>query len=91
MSGLLLFVSSLLVNKALVGCHLEAVALVLPQFVNRPLPILVGAFCVGTSPKKNGPHPAISEAACQQPACLCKVLVGAIPCCKWDTQHWLGD
>ncbi len=36
------------------GCHLEAVALVLPQFVDRPLPILVGTFHEGTSPKKNG-------------------------------------
>ncbi len=45
MSGLLLFASSLLVDKALAGCCLEAVAFVLPQFVNRPLPILVGAFC----------------------------------------------
>ena len=27
----------------------------LPQFVDRPLPILVGAFCKGASPKKNGP------------------------------------
>ncbi len=27
----------------------------LPQFVDRPLPILVGAFGKGASPKKNGP------------------------------------
>jgi hypothetical protein len=26
-----------------------------PTVVNRPLPILVGAFCAGTSLKKNGP------------------------------------
>jgi hypothetical protein len=37
------------------GCCLEAVALVLPQFINRPLPILVGAFREGASSKKNGP------------------------------------
>ncbi len=55
MSCLLLFASSLLVNMALAGCRLEAVALVLPQGVNRPLPILVGAFRAGASPKKDGP------------------------------------
>ncbi len=43
------------VKKVLAGCRLEAVVLVLPQFVNRPLPILVGAFRAGASPKKNGP------------------------------------
>ncbi len=52
--SLLAFVGGTLVKKALVGCRLEAVALVLPQFINRPLPILVGAFCMGASPKKNG-------------------------------------
>ncbi len=36
------------------GCHLEVVALVLSH-VDRPLPILIGAFCEGASPKKNGP------------------------------------
>ena len=57
MSCLLLFVSSLLVNMALAGrrLELEAVALVLPQGLDRPLPILVGTFRAGTSPKKNGP------------------------------------
>ena len=57
MSCLLLFVSSLLVNMALAGrrLELEAVALVLPQGLDRPLPILVGAFRAGASPKKNGP------------------------------------
>ncbi len=55
MSCLLLFASSLLVNMALAGRRLEAVALVLPQGVNRPLPILLGAFCAGASPKKDGP------------------------------------
>jgi hypothetical protein len=53
--GLLIFVGGTIVKKALAGCRLEAVALVLPQFVDRPLPILVGAFRGGTSPKKNGP------------------------------------
>ncbi len=42
--GLLAFVGGKLVKKALAGCRLEAVALVLPQFVDRPLPILVGTF-----------------------------------------------
>ncbi len=37
------------------GCRLEVVALVLPQFVDCPLPILVDAFHEGASPKKNGP------------------------------------
>jgi hypothetical protein len=56
MSGLLLFASSLLIDKALAGrCCLEAVALVLPQFVNCSLPILVGAFHAGASSKRNGP------------------------------------
>jgi hypothetical protein len=53
--GLLAFMGGTLVKKALAGCHLEAVVLVLPQFIDRPLPILVGAFHVGASPKKNGP------------------------------------
>ncbi len=55
MSCLLLFATSLLVNMALASCHLEVVALVLPQGINRALPILEGAFCEGASPKKNGP------------------------------------
>ncbi len=54
-SGLLAFVGGKLVKKALAGCHLEAVALVLPQFVDCPLPILVGTFRASASPKKNGP------------------------------------
>ncbi len=54
-SGLLFFASSLLVNMVLSGRRLEAVLLVLPQFVERPLPILVGTFCVGASPEKDGP------------------------------------
>jgi hypothetical protein len=53
--GLLAFVGGTLIKKALAGCCLEAVALVLPQFVDCPLPILVGVFCTGVSPKKNGP------------------------------------
>ncbi len=52
--GLLAFVGGTLVKKALMGCHLEVVVLVLPQFADRPLPILVGALCAGPSPKKNG-------------------------------------
>jgi hypothetical protein len=53
--GLLTFVGSTLIKKVLTSCLLEAVALVLPQFVERPLPILVVAFRVSASPKKNGP------------------------------------
>ncbi len=53
--GLLALMSGFLVKMALAGCRLEEMALVLPQFVDRPLPNLVGAFCAGTSPKKNGP------------------------------------
>ncbi len=53
--GLLAFVGGMLVKKALAGCRLEAVALVLPQFLDHPLPILVGTFRAGASPKKNGP------------------------------------
>ncbi len=44
-----------IVKKMLAGLHLEVVALVLPQFVDRPFPILVGVFRMGASPKKNGP------------------------------------
>jgi hypothetical protein len=53
--GLLAFMGGMLVKKTLAGCHLEAVALVLLQFINCPLPILVGTFRAGVSPKKNGP------------------------------------
>ncbi len=52
--GLLVLMSSFLVKMALAGRRLEAVALMLSQFVDFPLPILVGAFRPGTSPKKNG-------------------------------------
>ncbi len=55
MSYLLLFASSLLINMALAGRRLEARALILPQFVDCPLPIPVGAFRRGASPKKNRP------------------------------------
>jgi hypothetical protein len=53
--GLLALTSGFLVKMALAGCHLEAMALVFPQGVDRSLPIQVGAFCVGASPKKYGP------------------------------------
>jgi hypothetical protein len=53
--GLLAFIGGTLVDKALAGRHLEAMALVLPQFVDCPISILVGAFRAGVSPKKNGP------------------------------------
>jgi hypothetical protein len=49
-SGLLFFASSLLVKMALMGCRLEAMALVLSQGVNCPPPILVGAFHASASP-----------------------------------------
>jgi hypothetical protein len=61
--GLLVFLGGTLVKKMMAGCRLEAVALVLPQFVDRPLPILVGTFCTGVSPKKNGPPRGFLEAA----------------------------
>ncbi len=41
--------SGLLVDELL------STVLVLPQVVNGPLPVLVGAFCAGTGPMKNGP------------------------------------
>jgi hypothetical protein len=47
--------SGFLVEMALAGCRLEAMALVFPQGIDRPLPIQVGAFCAGASPKKDGP------------------------------------
>jgi hypothetical protein len=42
--------SGFLVKMALTGRHLEAMALVLPQLVDCPLPIPVGAFHAGASP-----------------------------------------
>ncbi len=53
--GLLALTSGFLIEMALVGCRLEVMALILPQFIDRPLPILVGVFRTGASPKKNGP------------------------------------
>jgi hypothetical protein len=54
-SGHLALTSGFLVEMALAGCRLEAMALVFPQGVDHPLPIQVGAFCAGASPKKDGP------------------------------------
>jgi hypothetical protein len=51
-SGLLFFTSSFLVKMALAGPHLEVVALVLPQFINCPLPILVDMFRAGLEPQE---------------------------------------
>ncbi len=48
--GLLALMSGFLIKMALAGCCLEAMALVLPQVINCPLPILVGMFRVGASP-----------------------------------------
>ncbi len=56
MSGFLLFASSLFVDMALVGHRLEAMTLVLPQGIDCPLPILVGAFCADANPMENGPR-----------------------------------
>jgi hypothetical protein len=47
--GLLALTSGFLVEMALVGRRLEAMALILPQFVDCLLPILVGAFRTGSS------------------------------------------
>jgi hypothetical protein len=49
MIGLLALTSGFLVEMALAGCSLEAMALVLPQVVNCPLPIPVGMFRAGAS------------------------------------------
>ncbi len=49
-NGLLALMSGFLVELALAGCRLEAMALILPQVVDCPLPIPVGMFCVGASP-----------------------------------------
>jgi hypothetical protein len=54
-SGLLSLTSGFLVEKAFTCCRMEAMALVLPQFIERPLPILVGSFCASASPKTNWP------------------------------------
>ncbi len=48
--GLLALTSGFLVKMALAGCRLEAMALVLPQVLDCPLPILVGMFRAGASP-----------------------------------------
>ncbi len=50
--GLLALTSSFLVEMALAGCRLdlEAMALVLPQVIDCPLPIPVGVFHAGASP-----------------------------------------
>ncbi len=69
--GLLAFMGGTLVKKVLAGCCLEAVALVLPQFVDRPLPILVGAFLRGREPQEEWAPQAMLEAAGQQPVSLC--------------------
>ncbi len=52
-SSLLLLTSGFLVKKAMAGCRLAALALVLPQFVHDPLPVLVGLFCMRLTPGKN--------------------------------------
>ena len=48
--SLLALMSGFLVEMALAGCRLEAMALILPQAVDCPLPILVGVFRAGASP-----------------------------------------
>jgi hypothetical protein len=54
-SGRLALTSGFLVKMVLAGCRLEVMALIFPQGVNGPLPIQVGTFCAGASPKKDGP------------------------------------
>jgi hypothetical protein len=56
-SSLLLLTSGFLVKKALAGCHLVALVVVLPQFVHSPLPGLVSLFCMGRTPGKNWSSP----------------------------------
>jgi hypothetical protein len=52
-SSLLSLTSSFLDKKALAGCRMVMLVLVLPQFIHDPLPVLVGSFCAGTTPGKN--------------------------------------
>jgi hypothetical protein len=52
-SSTLLLTSGFLIKKALAGCRLVALAVVLPQFVYAPLSGLVGSFCAGVTPPKN--------------------------------------
>ncbi len=47
--NLLALTSGFLVEMALAGCRLEAMALLLPQVVDCPLPIPVGVFPAGAS------------------------------------------
>ena len=54
-SSLLFFVSSLLVEMALAGHCLEAMVLVLPQFVHSLFPVLVGGLLAGVASSKNSP------------------------------------
>ncbi len=53
MSSLLSLTSGFLVKKALAGCCLVVLALVFPQYVHDPLPVLVGLFCLGATPGKD--------------------------------------
>ncbi len=63
-SGLLFFVSSVLVEMASAGRRPEAVAIVLPQGIDCPLPIPIGMFRAGTSPIcRMGPPWACQAAA----------------------------
>ncbi len=55
MCGFLLLMSSFLIDKALAGCCLLAMALVLPQFVQGPLPVLVVGLLASATSGKNRP------------------------------------
>ncbi len=53
--GLLALTSSFLVEMALAGCRLEAMVLVLPQFVHSLFPVLVGGLLASAASNKNPP------------------------------------
>jgi hypothetical protein len=63
-------------------------ALVLPQFVDHPLPILVGAFRVGASPKKYGPPGQFWR---QQAGGLLVFAQGAINPILWGVADPVGS
>ncbi len=55
MIGLLALMSSFLVKMALVGRRLEAMVLVLPQFIHSLFPVLVGGLLASAASGKNPP------------------------------------
>jgi hypothetical protein len=70
-SSLLFFVSSTLVEKALVGLCLLVMAHVLPQFVNGPFPVPVGGLLGSATSGKNPPPQMEMAGAAPRPAGLC--------------------